>query len=420
MSDQSDQSNSNFDKDGNKKPPQPGVSNNKVPEEELALTKSVGSKGLSSFFSSLMAILVGLVVGVIILMIANPSNAGQGLIAILRGGMTGSPTALGQSVATSIPIIMTGLSVAFAYKAGLFNIGASGQFMIGGVFAVYVAIKGTMIPDSILWLVCMLAAMVGGAIWGSVPGILKAYFKVNEVITSIMMNYIGMYTAKIIIERTIYDSRYARAQNVPLRAQIPTLGLNTRFPGTNLNISLLLCIVFCVIIFIISSRTVFGYELTAVGLNPDASRYAGINSKRTVIIAMMIAGAMSGLGAYMMYLGGTGVYMDTKEIVASQGFNGIPVALLAMNHPIGVFFTGLFIGHITIGGENLQLYGYSKEIIDMIIAVIIYCAAFSLILKQLLGRIIQGKFRINRQKPRGPAPQGPGRYMHPEETEVSS
>lgn len=291
--------------------------------------------------------------------------------------------------------------------------------MVGGVCAVFVAIKGTMIPGSVLWIVCMLAAIAGGAIWGSVPGILKAYFKVNEVITSIMMNYIGMYLVKIIIEQTIYDARYARALNVPVRAEIPTLGLDTAFPGTNLNISLLLCLIFCLIIFVISSRTVFGYELTAVGLNPDASRYAGISSNRTVIIAMVIAGALSGIGGFMMYLGGTGVYMETNEIVALQGFNGIPVALLAMNHPIGVFFTGLFIGQITIGGENLQLFGYSKEIIDMIIAVILYCAAFSLIFKQMLYRIVSS-IKKRRQKTRGVGPQGPGRYTPADKKEVSS
>ncbi|NLC40310.1 MAG: ABC transporter permease [Clostridiaceae bacterium] len=402
-------------------------------EEELTLAQQARTKASYSFFASLMAILTGLLVGVIVLFIADSSRAVQGLVTILRGGFTGSATQFGQVIATAIPIIMTGLSVAFAYRTGLFNIGASGQFMVGSVCAVIVAIKGTMIPASILWLVCMLAAIVGGAIWGAVPGILKAYFKVNEVITSIMMNYIGMYLVKIIIEQTIYDSRYARAQNVPVRAEIPTLGLDTAFPGTNLNISLLLCIIFCVIIFIISARTVFGYELTAVGLNPDASRYAGINSKRTMITAMVVAGALSGIGGFMMYLGGTGMYMETNEIIALQGFNGIPVALLAMNHPIGVFFSGLFIGHITIGGENLQLHGYSKEIIDMIIAVIIYCAAFSLIFKQLLHRIIRGvKKGIGLKNagpkdsgpggsgPRGPGPQGPGRYARPEEREVSS
>ena len=390
-----------------------------VLEEELSLTQQARSKGSYSFFASLMAIVTGLLVGVIILLIANPARAGQGLLTILRGGFTGSPTQFGQSIATSIPIIMTGLSVAFAYKSGLFNIGASGQFMVGGVCAVFVAIKGSMIPASVLWIVCMLAAIVGGAIWGAVPGILKAYFKVNEVITSIMMNYIGMYLVKIIIEQTIYDARYARAQNVPARAEIPTLGLDTAFPGTNLNISLLLCLIFCLIIFIISSRTVFGYELTAVGLNPDASCYAGISSNRTVIMAMVIAGALSGIGGFMMYLGGTGVYMETNEIVALQGFNGIPVALLAMNHPMGVFFTGLFIGQLTIGGENLQLFGYSKEIIDMIIAVILYCAAFSLIFKQILYRIVSA-IEKKRKRPGGVGPGGPDRYTQTGEREVSS
>lgn len=397
-------------------PPEP--SQDELFEQEIALAEPSRLKGSYSFFSSVMAIVTGLLVGLIILVVANPSRAGMGLITILRGGITGSATQFGQSIATSIPIIMTGLSVAFAYKAGLFNIGASGQFMVGSVCAVYVAIKGTMIPSSLLWLVCMLAAIAGGAIWGAVPGILKAYFKVNEVITSIMMNYIGMYLVKIIIEQTIYDSRYARAQTIPGRAEIPTLGLDTRFPGTNLNISLLLCAIFCALIYILASRTVFGYELTAVGLNPDASRYAGVNSHRTIIIAMVIGGALAGIGGFMMYLGGTGVYMETNEIISPQGFSGISVALLAMNHPIGVFFSGLFIGHITIGGENLQLHGYSKEIIDMIIAVIIYCAAFSLIFKQLLHRILHGEGRKDRTH-RGPGPKGPGRYARPEETEAS-
>ncbi|NLC40974.1 MAG: ABC transporter permease [Clostridiaceae bacterium] len=121
----------------------------------------------------------------------------------------------------------------------------------------------------------------------------------------------------------------------------------------------------------------------------------------------------------MMYLGGTGVYMETNEIVALQGFNGIPVALLAMNHPMGVFFTGLFIGQLTIGGENLQLFGYSKEIIDMIIAVILYCAAFSLIFKQILYRIVSA-IEKKRKRPGGVRPQGPGRYPRPDEKEVSS
>ncbi|MDD3611775.1 MAG: hypothetical protein PHU38_05330, partial [Eubacteriales bacterium] len=211
-------------------PPEP--SQDELFEQEIALAEPSRLKGSYSFFSSVMAIVTGLLVGLIILVVANPSRAGMGLITILRGGITGSATQFGQSIATSIPIIMTGLSVAFAYKAGLFNIGASGQFMVGSVCAVYVAIKGTMIPSSVLWLVCMLAAIAGGAIWGAVPGILKAYFKVNEVITSIMMNYIGMYLVKIIIEQTIYDSRYARAQTIPGRAEIPTLGLDARFPGT--------------------------------------------------------------------------------------------------------------------------------------------------------------------------------------------
>ena len=148
--------------------------------------------------------------------------------------------------------------------------------------------------------------------------------------------------------------------------------------------ALLIVILFVILTYIIIEKTTFGYELKACGLNPDASRYAGINARRNTILAMVIAGALAGVGGALMYLGHAGKYIRVLDVLASEGFNGIAVALLGMSHPIGIFFSGLFIGHITIAGNLLQRFDYVPETIDMIIAAIIYCGALALLFKNML------------------------------------
>ena len=344
-------------------------------------------EGIISFSSSILAIICGLLFGLIILLVSNPSQAYPGFMMVIQGGFTDGIQGIGQMLYLATPIIMTGLSVGFAFKTGLFNIGASGQFTAGAFAAVFVGVKFTFLPAGVHCLAALLAALLAGAVWGLVPGFLKAFFNVNEVIASIMMNYIGMYMVNMLIQRTVYDQVKNQTLPVAAGANLPKAGLDKLFPGTNINVGILIAILFVVIIYIILNKTTFGYELKACGKNPDASRYAGINEKRNIVLSMVIAGALSGIGGALLYLANSGKYMQVLDVIAPEGFSGISVALLGLSNPIGILFAGLFIGHITVGGYNMQLFDFVPEIIDIIIAAIIYCGALSLLFRTLIHKL---------------------------------
>lgn len=345
------------------------------------------SKGGKDFLASIIAIAAGLLIGLIILLFSNSKQAFPAFGMILKGGFTDGLVGIAQVFYLSTPIILTGLSVGFAFKTGLFNIGSSGQFTCGAFAAVYIGVKWTFLPGEIHWVVALIGALIAGALWGMVPGILKAVANVNEVITSIMMNYIGMYLVNILIVKFVYDPIKSQSVPVAKTAIIPKAGLDKLFQSNNINISIFIAILAVIIIYIVLNKTTFGFELKACGLSPDASRYAGINAKRNIILSMTIAGALSGLGGGLLYLAGSGKYMQVLDVLAPQGFNGISVALLGMSNPIGILFAGLFIGHITVGGNNIQLYNFVPEIVDIIIATIIYFGAFALLIKSIIGKI---------------------------------
>ncbi|HBD63312.1 MAG TPA: ABC transporter permease [Clostridiales bacterium] len=342
-------------------------------------------KGAISFISSLMAIAAGLIFGLIILFISNSKDALPAFATILTGGFSEGARGIGQVIYFATPIIMTGLSVGFAFKTGLFNIGASGQFTCGAFAAIYIGVKWTFIPAGIHWLAALTGAMAAGAVWGAGPGLLKAFFNVNEVITSIMMNYIGMYLVNMTIVKTVYDALKNQTKPVAKSAVLPKAGLDKLFNTGNLNIGIIIAILAVIIIYVVLHKTTFGYELKACGSNKSASKYAGINEKKSIVFSMVIAGALSGLGGGLLYLSGSGKYLQVLDVLAPEGFSGISVALLGMSHPLGILFAGLFIAHLTVGGFNIQLYNFVPEVIDMIIAVIIYCGAFALMFKQLLN-----------------------------------
>lgn len=346
-------------------------------------------EGFTSFLSSLTAIAAGLLVGLVILLISNSKDAFPAFLVILKGGFLDGAKGLGNVIYYAVPIIMTGLSVGFAFKTGLFNIGASGQFTCGAFVAIYIGVKWAFLPPEIHWLVALTGAMVAGALWGSVPGLLKAYFNVNEVITSIMMNYIGMYLVNMTIVKTVYDSLKNQTKPVMKSAMLPKMGFDKLFNNSNVNIGIIIVILSVLVVYIILQKTTFGYELKACGSNKNASKYAGINEKKNIILSMVIAGALSGLGGGLLYLSGSGKYIHVLDVLAPEGFSGISVALLGMSHPIGILFSGLFIAHLTVGGFNIQLYNFVPEVIDMIIAVIIYCGAFALLFKQIINKMIK-------------------------------
>lgn len=366
--------------------------------------------GVSSLLASLTCILMGLVIGFLALLIlgwitlaqdGNTVSFGEmlgktwnsGFKAILSGGFYKTANAMGMGVRTEIlqaaPLIMTGLSVAFAFKTGLFNIGAAGQYTVGAYFALFGAIV-LKLP----WWACLLASAVGGAIWGAIPGFFKAYLNVNEVITAIMFNWIGLYGVNTLIYQggsgPMYNTNTTKTytiKQVSPDSLLPTfnipIGDKGYFGKMFLpTIGIFIAIAVAVLIWVVLNKTVFGYELKACGFNKNAAKYAGINDRKNIILSMTIAGALAGLGAGLFYLSGSKEWEPlVSTSLPATGFNGISVALLASSNPIGCIFSAIFISHITVGGGFMDAGIFPSEVSSIISGVVIYLCAFSLLFR---------------------------------------
>jgi general nucleoside transport system permease protein len=337
------------------------------------------------FFASLMSIILGLGLGFLVMYVFNPAGAWPGFLTMLQGGFSDGTRGIGQVLYYTTTLILVGLSVGFSFQTGLFNIGVIGQFTIGAYVAIIIGGKLTL-PGSVHWLVAILGAALAGMIWASVPGILKAYFKVSEIITTIMMNYVALYWVNQLVFDTYYEKSTVMSAYVKKTALMPKLGFDTLFPGSSVNSGLLIAIFVAIIVYILLYKTTFGYSLRCCGANRDASRYAGINETRNIITVMLISGLIAGLAGGILYLSAITKNYKLSELFINEPGYGIPVALLGISHPIGIIFASLFIGYIIIGGSLMQGYGFPVETVSIITAVIIYFSAFSLIFKNMLGR----------------------------------
>ena len=356
------------------------------------LSHRVLQSSITSVLAALLCIVIGMAVGFLVLLAINPAHAwGDGFVRILKGGFYDAPYGVGKMLANAAPLVMTGLSVGFAFKTGLFNIGAAGQYTLGAYGALYCAIM-LKLP----WFVCLLVAAILGGIWGAIPGFFKAYFNINEVITSIMFNWIGLYLVNELVYQNgtgpMYDVRNTRTLNLGKSADyaqsiIPDFGLNKLFQTNSTTIAIFLAAAVAVLIWVVLNKTTFGYELKAVGLNKNAARYAGINEKKNVILSMTIAGALAGFGAGLFYLSGGGEWNPLNSTsLPAMGFNGIATALLANSNPIGTIFSSLFISHISVGGAYLPTKYFPSEIADLISGIIIYLCAFSMLFRTLFEK----------------------------------
>ena len=382
--------------------------------------------GTKKLLASLLSILIGLFVGSVIVLVVGltkenigPKGTWDGIQLIFAGILsTGreagkltwgyNPQSLGNMLFRATPLIMTGLSVAVANKTGLFNIGAPGQYLMGTMASLMIALSipaGSM-PAWMIWLLAFLGAMVAGALWGAVPGLLKAFLNINEVLACIMTNWLAanivtwsfdVSNFKNLVEGTktgyVYKTTYGLTMvdgnwtyvngNGVATAK---MGLDKLFPGSQVNGGILIAIFIAILVYILMNKTTLGYELKACGANRHAARYAGINDKRNIVLSMAISGALAGMGAGLYWLSGnTEFFWTTYQSLPATGFNGIPVALLAVNNPIGVIFTGIFMAMLNIVGQNLTgMTAYNEYITDVIIAVIVYLSAFSLLIRLLL------------------------------------
>ena len=373
------------------------------------------SNGIGTLLASLVCILAGMAVGFVVLLVLGGitiSQSGeefnfvnllkitweQGFKPIVQGGFYTNANRMGMAVRMEIlqaaPLIMTGLSVAFAFKTGLFNIGAAGQYTVGAFMALYSAIV-LKLP----WWACLIASALGGAVWGAIPGIFKAFLNVNEVITSIMFNWIGLYTVNTLIYQggsgPMYNLKTTKTYTLKESASQALLpSFNVKVGGKDYfgnmfrpTIGIFIAIAVAVLIWVIINKTTFGYEVKACGHNKNAAKYAGINEKSNIVLSMTIAGALAGLGAGLFYLSGSKEWEPlVSTALPATGFNGISVALLASSNPIGCIFSAVFISHITVGGGFMTAKLFPSEVSDIISGVVIYLCAFSLLFK---GRILK-------------------------------
>lgn len=376
--------------------------------------------GVGTLMASLTCILAGLIIGFIALLVLGWITLAQdgstisfgemlaktwnsGFKAILSGGFYKTANAMGMGVRAEIlqaaPLIMTGLSVAFAFKTGLFNIGAPGQYTVGAYLALYCAIVLKM-P----WWACLIASAIGGAIWGAIPGIFKAFLNVNEVITAIMFNWIGLYGVNTLIYQggtgAMYNTNTTKTYTIKQASPESLLpSFNVQVGGKDYfgalflpTIGIFIAIGVAVLVWVVLNKTTFGYELKACGHNKNAAKYAGINDKKNIILSMTIAGALSGLGAGLFFLSGSKEWEPlVSTVLPAAGFNGISVALLASSNPIGCIFSALFIAHITVGGGFMDASIFPGEVSDIISGVVIYLCAFSLLFKSGILKLFTPK-----------------------------
>ena len=349
-----------------------------------------------AILTSLICIALGLLIGFIVLLIINPSGAGEAIKTILlnflsRSSVPAQMKALGNTLAKTAPLLMCALSICFCYKVGLFNIGAAGQYEAGACLGLYAALAWHM-P----WYVCLVFAALAGAVVGAISGALKAYRNVNEVISGIMLNWIMLYLTNMVLStKAVKDptSPYTiKLSSGNSSALIPSAGLNALFANNRtVTLAIPMAILFAILIWVILSKTKFGYELKATGYNKEAAKYAGMKEKNNIIITLAIGGALAGIGAAFLFLTGYQEWSTTQTSVPGMGFNGIAATFLGGLHPIGTIFASFFIQSITDGGALINKSIYPSQISDLISSIIIYLCGFVLFFKFALNNWISRK-----------------------------
>ena len=349
------------------------------------------NNGVQSLLASLVCVILGLLIGYIVLLFINPDGAGEAITDVMKNFLTYSKPEtqvkyLGNTLVKTAPLLMCSLSILFAYKVGLFNIGAAGQYCIGVALSLYAALAWGW-----SWLPCMLLAMLGGALLGAISGLLKSYCNVNEVISGIMLNWIVLYLTNMLLTQVKEDtSPYTFVlSHKNASAILPSLGLGSLFNGNQyVGLALPLSIVIAILVWVVLEKTRIGYELRATGNNKNAAKYCGMAEKRNIILTLVISGALAGLGAAMLYLTGYEQWQCSTSTVPGMGFNGIAAAFLGGLNPFGAILASFFIQHITAGGAYVDKSMYCAQISDLISAIIIYLCGFVLFMKYAMNSAI--------------------------------
>ena len=348
------------------------------------------------FLYTVLAIILGILIGSIILLVSgtNPIEAYK----VIFFGAFGKPKYISWTIVKAVPLILTGLSVAFAFNTGLFNIGAEGQYIVGSIGALVVGLLVDL-PPVLHGLVALLAGALCGYIWGAIVGILKAKFEVNEVISSIMMNWLGFYLSNYLLSFPILRNIESdNSYSIKNTASIKILGAwktseagravlaNNKFLRDILNppvnFGIIIAIIAALVIWYILKKTTLGYELRAVGFNQKAAEYGGISINKSIVTSMGIAGVLAGLAGAITVLGVSG----NIGIMAGQegyGFDGMAVALIAGNNPLGTIPAALLYAGLTYGGGKLTTIGTYSEVVKIIVGIMILFIAMPKLLDMI-------------------------------------
>ena len=378
---------------------------------------------LKQILASILCIIAGFIVGLIVMLFITLindklsfSNFTDGIKYLFMGLFSSNSQItvkrnLGNMIFYTVPLIMTGLSVAIAYKTGLFNIGAPGQFLMGTLGSLMVALhidcSENRTAGIFVWMLAILVGVVLGSLWGAIPGIFKSIFNINEVVVCIMTNWIAANIVTWVFSKQTSIINIPEGKSAYLMKTskfgtfTPTLGLDKILPNSYIDMSIIIVIIVSIILFIVMSKTKFGFELKACGANKNAAKYAGMNEKKNIILSMVISGGLAALGGCLYYLN-SGIELQYSSIYAKlpdYGFNGIPAALLANCDPIGVIFSSTFLRYISASGSRLQLAGFNAYIASIISSIFIYFAGFSRLFLMLLSakkkKIEEKKIIIN-------------------------
>lgn len=366
------------------------------------------SEGLKSLSASLLCIFGGIFVGFVVLVLLSVFNtrigfaeAVRGILIVLGGPFSGGGNSLfqfGNMLFNATPLILTGLSACIAFKTGLFNIGAPGQYLMGAMVTLIVSlsIPSAAVPSPVIWLLALICGTLAGALWGAIPGFFKAYLNVNEVIVCIMTNWIAANVVSWVFNGSKFINVAESKVNFIMKTEVnniatATFGLDKIFSGGSVvsyaDASIFLAICVAIALYIVMNKTTFGYELKACGYNRDGAKYAGMNEKRNLLLAMAIAGGLAAMGASIWCLNGHQDFKwETYQTLPVDGFNGIPAALLAGNNPIGIIFTAIFLKYINVGGSNLAANtAFNEYVSQLMVAMIVYFSGFARYISMLLS-----------------------------------
>ena len=336
----------------------------------------------SNAFYTLISIVIGFVVGAILLSIAkiNPLDAYKQLF----NGVFGKPKFTVWCLIYAAPLIFTGLSVAFSFKTGVFNIGAEGQFVVGSLTACVLGIL-VKAPAIIHVPLCFIGAALAGGIWGAIVGVLKIKKGVNEVLSYIMFNWIAFYLSNFVVNLSIIHKDGGGEATKDIAATARILAPKSIIAATGAsaaNYGFILAIIFAVIVWFIINRTTLGFKLRAVGFSNTAAQYAGIDTGKSFLTAMAFSGALAGLGGAVQLMGMSGRISQFSG-QEGYGFQGITVALIASSNPIACIFAGIFYGAMKYGGGKLSLVNAPAEVVDIIMGIIILFIAISSLFKNI-------------------------------------